>query len=191
LRRAYELVVRAVELDPSSPYALTAHGVALSEMAKGGMTSADEAKATRDAAEKCLRRALEIDPCIDSAWWSLAEVLERKGDDDGALAAYRETAKLNPFHSEAFLRLGALLARREDPAGALGAYCDAIARDPAHAVAACEAIDAILAAAPDGALDPAPVLRVLGETLADAELDAAAAAAVARTLRAAGERIRR
>ena len=186
LERAFGHVVKAIELDPKNPYALTAYGVALGERTKFGLQPESESALLREKAIRSLRAALAIDPCIDTARWALAELLERAGDLAGAEAEYRETVALNPFNVDASERLGALLARRGERAGALAAYAAAVAADPARAVRVCAAIEEILAAAaPADGLPLAALVTALGDAMKAPGLDPAATAALARTLRAA------
>ncbi|HVO13494.1 MAG TPA: tetratricopeptide repeat protein [Vicinamibacteria bacterium] len=61
------------------------------------------------AAEKELRRALELDPQLPSANAILGEVLVKMGDAPGAMAALRREIEINPNHFDAHLLLALLL----------------------------------------------------------------------------------
>jgi len=64
------------------------------------------------AAEKELRRALELDPTLPTANGTLAELLVRMGDAPGAVEALRREIAINPNHFDSHLLL-ALLLRQE------------------------------------------------------------------------------
>ncbi len=67
-------------------------------------------EATDDiAAEKELRRALELDPRLPTANAILGEVLVKMGDAPGAAEALRRELALNPNHFDSHLLLGLLL----------------------------------------------------------------------------------
>jgi len=72
------------------------------------------------AAEKELRRALELNPALPTANANLAEVLVRMGDATGAMEALRRELAVNPNHFDAHLLLGLLLRQdsRNDEARA-------------------------------------------------------------------------
>jgi len=61
------------------------------------------------AAEKELRKALELDPRLPTANAILGEVLVKMGDAPGAMAALRREIEINPNHFDAHLLLALLL----------------------------------------------------------------------------------
>lgn len=61
------------------------------------------------AAEKELRRALELDPNLPTANGILGDVLTRMGDAPGAVAALRREVAVNPSHFDSHLLLALLL----------------------------------------------------------------------------------
>ncbi len=61
------------------------------------------------AAEKQLRKALELDPRLPTANAILGEVLVKMGDAPGAMAALRQEIEINPNHFDAHLLLALLL----------------------------------------------------------------------------------
>jgi len=190
LERASKEVFRAIEIDPESPYALTALGIALSETARGQFVPEIAVAPTRRRAIETLRKALAIDPDMDVALWQLAGCLEEEGDLAGAEEAYVGVLRVNPFYVAARERLGELLEKRGDLAGALLHFARAIERDPAVAARVCPRMDSILA---NEAADP-PVetlLPILSRVLETSEgLDPEASGALRATLRAAGARLR-
>jgi len=72
------------------------------------------------AAEKELRRALELNPALPTANAVLGEVLVRMGDAPGAMEALRRELVVNPNHFDSHLLLGLLLRQdsRNDEARA-------------------------------------------------------------------------
>jgi tetratricopeptide (TPR) repeat protein len=72
------------------------------------------------AAEKELRRALELNPQLPTANANLGEVLVREGDAPGAMEALRRELEINPNHFASHLLLGLLLRQdsRNDEARA-------------------------------------------------------------------------
>jgi tetratricopeptide (TPR) repeat protein len=78
-------------------------------------------EATDDlAAERELRRALELNPSLPTANAILGEVLVKMGDAPGAMDALRRELAVNPNHFDAHLLLGLLLRQdsRDDEARA-------------------------------------------------------------------------
>jgi Flp pilus assembly protein TadD len=61
------------------------------------------------AAEKELRRALELDPSLPTANGTLGDVLVRMGEGAAAVAALQRELELNPNHFDSHLLLGLLL----------------------------------------------------------------------------------
>ena len=58
------------------------------------------------AAERCFRRALDLDRKLDRAWYGLALVLIRGGRLPEAVAALKENIRLQPFSPYGFYQLG-------------------------------------------------------------------------------------
>jgi Flp pilus assembly protein TadD len=83
------------------------------------------------AAALC-REALAIDPADARAHYTLAYVLETKGDLDGAEAQYIKAIELDPRHVSAHYNLGVLLKKKGDLAGAEAASLKAIEIEPRH-----------------------------------------------------------
>jgi len=61
------------------------------------------------AAEKELRRALELDPSLPTANGTLGDVLVRMGEGAAAVEALRRELEVNPNHFDSHLLLGLLL----------------------------------------------------------------------------------
>jgi len=59
-----------------------------------------------DAADKHLRRAVEIDPASVISWFNLGALRRRQRDAAGAVVAYREVTRLNPSLPEGYGNLG-------------------------------------------------------------------------------------
>jgi tetratricopeptide (TPR) repeat protein len=68
------------------------------------------------AAEKELRRALELDPSLPTANGTLGDVLVRMGEGAAAVQALRRELEVNPNHFDSHLLLG-LLLRQESRTG--------------------------------------------------------------------------
>jgi len=64
----------------------------------------------QEEAENRLRRALERDPYVSSAWKLLGEILQKKHDTEGAIAVYREGLRRTPDAAELHGDLGLLLS---------------------------------------------------------------------------------
>jgi tetratricopeptide (TPR) repeat protein len=72
------------------------------------------------AAEKELRRALELDPNLPTANGILGDVLVRMGEGAAAVAALSRELEVNPNHFESHLLLGLLLRQESKTAEAMG-----------------------------------------------------------------------
>lgn len=86
LSRARASAVKAVELDPT---------LAEAHLALGMQQLYDEWDF--EAAEKSLKRALELNPSLTDAWYHWAWWLEMQGDDEEAIAAGEKTVELSPL----------------------------------------------------------------------------------------------
>ena len=64
------------------------------------------------AAEKELRRALELNPALPTANGTLGEVLAKMGDAPGAVEALRRELAINPNHFDSHVLLGPAAAAR-------------------------------------------------------------------------------
>lgn len=63
-----------------------------------------------DGAEASYRKAVEIDPSLEAAWFNLGNVLQNHKDDvEGAEAAFRKAVEADPTSVQAWFNLGALL----------------------------------------------------------------------------------
>jgi Flp pilus assembly protein TadD len=82
------------------------------------------------AAERELRRALELNPALPGANAILAEVLVKMGDAPGAVEALRRELATNPNHFDAHLLLGLLLRQDSRDAEARGHVDKALALRP-------------------------------------------------------------
>ena len=72
------------------------------------------------AAEKELRRALELDPNLPTANGTLGDVLVRMGEGAAAVAALQREIEVNPNHFDSHLLLGLLLRQESKTAEAMG-----------------------------------------------------------------------
>jgi len=72
------------------------------------------------AAEKELRRALELDPSLPTANGTLGDVLVRMGEGAAAVAALERELELNPNHFDSHLLLGLLLRQESKTDEAMG-----------------------------------------------------------------------
>jgi tetratricopeptide (TPR) repeat protein len=57
-------------------------------------------------AERCFRKALELQPALDRAWYGLGLVLIRQGRLEEAVAALKRNTKLQPFSPYGYYQLG-------------------------------------------------------------------------------------
>lgn len=89
----------------------------------------------RAAAERHLRRAIELRPKLLGAYLSLARVLVGGGDLPRAVATYEEAARRNPSDATTQLMVGILYEQLGRTSDAIIRYENALALDPDHAVA--------------------------------------------------------
>jgi Flp pilus assembly protein TadD len=82
------------------------------------------------AAEKELRRALELDPNLPTANGTLGDVLVRMGEGAAAVAALQRELEVNPNHFDSHLLLGLLLRQESKTAEAMGHLRKALALRP-------------------------------------------------------------
>jgi len=88
------------------------------------------ARGTLDAAEKTVRRLVELTPRLPEAHRGLAGVLRKAGRLDEAEAQYRETLRLAPAYSSARTDLAAMLAYEGRQEDALALYREGIKLSP-------------------------------------------------------------
>jgi tetratricopeptide (TPR) repeat protein len=77
--------------------------------------------------EKHLRKAVELDPKLTSAWINLSEALRSTGNLDAAVNVLRDVAQREQKFSGVHVRLGQIYEQRNDPAQAKAAYQKALA----------------------------------------------------------------
>lgn len=82
------------------------------------------------AAEKNLRRAVELKPAYWESQYHLGAVLYRKGEWKAAASAFEESLKAKPDHAESHLRLGYSMEKVEKFDRAQEAYHEAIRANP-------------------------------------------------------------
>lgn len=82
------------------------------------------------AAEKNLRRAVELKPANWEGHYHLGAVLYRKGEWKAAASAFEESLKARPDHAESHLRLGYSMEKMEKFDRAQEAYHEAIRANP-------------------------------------------------------------
>jgi tetratricopeptide (TPR) repeat protein len=85
------------------------------------------------AAEKELRRALELDPSLPTANGTLGDVLVRMGEGVAAVEALRRELELNPNHFDSHLLLGLLLRQDSKTDEAMAHLRKALALRPGDA----------------------------------------------------------
>jgi tetratricopeptide (TPR) repeat protein len=85
------------------------------------------------AAEKELRRALELDPSLPTANGTLGDVLVRMGEGAAAVEALRRELDVNPNHFDSHLLLGLLLRQESKTDEAMGHLRKALALRPGDA----------------------------------------------------------
>ncbi|MBU1699886.1 MAG: tetratricopeptide repeat protein [Candidatus Eisenbacteria bacterium] len=83
-----------------------------------------------DAAEKSVRRALEIKADYPAADLLMARIENKRGEQEGALQRVRETLATEPQYMEGWVFLGGLYIERDELAEALSAYTRAHQIDP-------------------------------------------------------------
>lgn len=102
-RRAYELYVRASQLD--------------------------EDPATIDEAESLYRLATELDPWLAIAFTNLGNIRFRRGEEDAAMELYERALSIDPRQPEAQYNTGYVLLDRGNPLAALPHFEGAVAAD--------------------------------------------------------------
>jgi tetratricopeptide (TPR) repeat protein len=95
------------------------------QMSKGNVT----------AAERALRKAVELAPDSVEAQFDLGTVLFEQRNYPAAADCFRKVTEREPGHGPAYLRLGRCLVGQGDRAGALGAYQAAVRYMPQQAEA--------------------------------------------------------
>lgn len=113
----YDSVLRR---SPNHVDALRLKGVALSQLRQF------------DAAEKALRRAVELAPDFAVAWINLGGLLSEAERPDAAADAYRRALALDPGNAHMHFNLANALVVADDPAAAAGAYRAALDLQPDH-----------------------------------------------------------
>lgn len=102
-RRAYELYVRASQLD--------------------------EDPATVDEADALYRLATELDPWLAIAFTNLGNIRFRRGEEDAAMDYYQRALAIDPRQPEAQYNTGYVLLDRGNPIGALPYFEGAVKAD--------------------------------------------------------------
>jgi predicted Zn-dependent protease len=92
---------------------------------------AEPAETHRDAADRALRTALELDPCSADVQHARAQVSIMRDDYDQAYRAFREAEALAPAQFQAWYYHGRGHAEQGDHEGALELYLHAAQADPA------------------------------------------------------------
>jgi len=88
-----------------------------------------------DAAEENARRALVINDKIQGAHFTVARVLEEKGDVGGAVREYQEELEVNPGHAGALFNLAMIHRGAGHPAEEESLLRQVLELDPEHALA--------------------------------------------------------
>lgn len=109
---------RLLELGAQTPTVLTNYALLLRQTGR------------TDLGIAALRRALDIDPFFDGAYYSLGNAYGGMGDHDRAVAAFRRVAALVPDHVFAYNNIGNALRGRDKQTAALAAYERAIRSAP-------------------------------------------------------------
>lgn len=89
------------------------------------------------AAERLLRRALDMDAAHPVAHFKLANILAREGLDTNAEAHYRQAIAADPIYVKAHYNLGNCLKRQGKMGEAAECYQAALAVDPMYSPAEC------------------------------------------------------
>lgn len=127
-RRSIELMQRVLQVDPDDadsrnalgnllfevgePAAAVAEFVALVERQPGNADAwfnlgfVHESRDDLVNAERCFRRALELNPKIDRAWYGLGLTLIRGGRLEDAIDALKKNIELQPFSPYGYYQLG-------------------------------------------------------------------------------------
>jgi len=179
-RRSIELMREVLELDPDDAESRNALGNLLYELGDPAaavsefMTLVERHPGNADAwfnlgfvhesrdalpnAERCFRRALELNPKIDRAWYGLGLTLIRSGRFEEAIEALKKNIELQPFSPYGYYQLGMTYhhLRRDDEARRIldrlrnfePKYAATLMRDientpPAAGVAAAGQVDSI------------------------------------------------
>lgn len=116
--RAFELLSRAVQLDPTSSDAYNNMGLFHSR-------SGDQERAVA-----MLTRAMELNPKDDNPPYNLGNAYVALGDFRMASEYYRRALALNPASARAWLNLGNVRGELRDYPGALDAYRKVLELDP-------------------------------------------------------------
>jgi len=93
---------------------------------------AQERRGQSDAAERCYRQALQLDPGLYAAALNLGTLLTEQRRLDEAEQAYQRAIAIDPRAPAAWSSLGALLACLRRDADAQACLQQALARDPQH-----------------------------------------------------------
>lgn len=121
---------KAIEEDPSFSRAHAGLALAcISEYASGW--TADPAQ-TLDEAERCARRALELDPQEPVSHMALGNALLWRRQHDAALAEFRQMTAIDPNFAQGHMATGLGLTYAGKPGEALEAFAFAMRLDPHH-----------------------------------------------------------
>lgn len=120
LQRAADLFAQVCKLDPGDGESWTALAMVHGELGR-----------YRDA-ERCCRRALQIDPNLGRAHYVLGKVLKAMKDSAGAVAHFERALALKAGGAELYNDLGNALLQAGRPRHALDSYNQALCLSPGY-----------------------------------------------------------
>ena len=88
------------------------------------------------AAQKMLRRCLEVTPQNEKVWLDLAYVYALQGNDDQALTTYLKAISVEPKYSSAYNGVAVIYAKKGDRLSALATLKQALTANPNDAISA-------------------------------------------------------
>lgn len=142
----------------------------------------DLARGRLSDAERSLRTALRLQPCLAEAHLNFADLWRQRGDEAEAERAIRAALACSPRHAAAHHALGLWQVRARQSDAAIASFRKAVALAPADA-----RFSYVLAVAMAGRGDRDEAIRVLEAALRNRPNDATALQAVASYLREAGQ----
>jgi Tfp pilus assembly protein PilF len=128
------------EVSPILPQSLDAYESAVRERPEDiaawfQFGLANKAAGRLDAAERCFRTVLMLDPRRADAYLEYGIILKRQGDLDGAIRSYASAVELEPRSAAGFFNLGNALRERGEVQQARSCYAAAVALSPTYAAA--------------------------------------------------------